>query len=200
MCWGTQKMGSPSSWSSKSKLGCGNWQEKWVYGCGSHSVGCEGHVLAAKSFTIVGPLETIVAEALAALHAVEFSWDLGLRRIILEGDVLQIVNAVKSTGRNWSKYGQLVEDTREVLNGMIMWYICHVRKDENSATRSLAKEAVQQITDFVWMEKIPIYICDIVLLEQLALSCWLWMKSLLLMRKKKLNLEFPKNTIAIYPL
>ncbi len=85
--------------------------------------------------------------------------------------MLQIVNAVKSTGRNWSKYGQLVEDTREVLNGMIMWYICHVRKDENSATRSLAKEAVQQITDFVWMEKIPIYICDIVLLEQLALSC-----------------------------
>lgn len=63
--------------------------------------------------------------------------------------MLQVMNALKSTGRNWSKYGQLVEDTREVLNGMIMWYICHVRKYENSATRSLAKAAVQQIIDIV---------------------------------------------------
>ncbi len=74
-------------------------------------MGCEGHVLAAKSFTIVGPLEPIVAEALAALHAVEFNRDLRLRRIILEGDTLQVVNAMKSTSHNWSKYGQLVEDT-----------------------------------------------------------------------------------------
>lgn len=69
----------------------------------SHSAG-PAHVLATKSFTIVGTLEPVVAEALATLHAVEFNQDLRLRRIILEGDELQVVNAVKSTGHKWNKY------------------------------------------------------------------------------------------------
>lgn len=66
-------MGSPSSWSSKRKLGRDSCQEKWVYGYGSHNACREEHVLVAKSFTVVGTLKPVVAEALAALHAVEFS-------------------------------------------------------------------------------------------------------------------------------
>jgi hypothetical protein len=57
-------------------------------------------VHAAKSFTIVGILKPIVAEALVALHATELNRDLGLRRIIVKDDTLKVV---KSTGHNWSK-------------------------------------------------------------------------------------------------
>jgi hypothetical protein len=45
-------------------------------------------------------LEPIVAEALAALNAIEFNHDLVLQRICLKGDVLQTMNIVKVNGQN----------------------------------------------------------------------------------------------------
>jgi hypothetical protein len=63
-----------------------------------------------------------------------------------------------------------VEDTQRVLNGLNNWCICHVRKNANSAAHNLAKATIKQITYIVWMEEIHSCICDIVLLEQLALS------------------------------
>jgi hypothetical protein len=57
-----------------------------------------GRVIAARSTTVEFSSEPVVAEAIAALHAAEFSRDLGLPKIILEGDSLQVVNAVQDTG------------------------------------------------------------------------------------------------------
>jgi hypothetical protein len=39
---------------------------------------------------------------------------MGLKHIVLESDAFQIVNVVKSNGRNWSRYEQLVEDTQGI--------------------------------------------------------------------------------------
>lgn len=41
--------------------------------------------------------------------------------IISEGeDLMHIVNAVKSNKRDWCKYGQIVKDTKKVLNMLTM--------------------------------------------------------------------------------
>jgi hypothetical protein len=45
-------------------------------------------------------LELVVVEVVVALNAAEFSCDLGLQQICLEGDTLQIVNDVKANERN----------------------------------------------------------------------------------------------------
>jgi hypothetical protein len=37
---------------------------------------------------------------------------MGLSNIILEGDTLQIVNAVKTTGTNWSNFGHIVDEIK----------------------------------------------------------------------------------------
>ncbi len=63
------------------------------------------------------------------LHVIEFSHDLELQRIIMEGDAAQIVNVVKATKRNWSRYRQLGEDTKGVLKRLHNWQICHRRKE-----------------------------------------------------------------------
>jgi hypothetical protein len=55
-----------------------------------------GFVIAAKSLSKMENLEPAVAEALGALYAAKFSRDLGIRSIIMEGDALQLVNAIKS--------------------------------------------------------------------------------------------------------
>ena len=110
----------------------------------------------------MGILKPIVAKALAALHATEFNRDLG---------------TTKNNCKRWhaksceihrpqlEQIDQLVEDTQGVVNGMNSWCICHVRWDANSPVYSLAKAAIKQIIDDVWMEEIPNCICNFVLLE-----------------------------------
>jgi hypothetical protein len=67
-----------------------------------------------------------VAKAIAALNAVKFSPDLEcLAYIMLEGDSLSVVTAVKNTGPNWSRYEHIIEDTKVVLQGLRNWQICH---------------------------------------------------------------------------
>lgn len=59
----------------------------------------------------------VIVKAIPALNAAEFNRDLRrLYGIILEGDLMHIVNAVK----NWYKYGQIVKNTKKVLNTITM--------------------------------------------------------------------------------
>jgi hypothetical protein len=50
------------------------------------------------------------------LKAVEFSRNRGLYKIILEGDSLQVVNAVNAAGPNCSTYGQIMANIQAVLH------------------------------------------------------------------------------------
>jgi hypothetical protein len=83
----------------------------------------EGAVLAACSTTKIFLVEAVVAEALAAVHAVEFCREIGFFDIMLEGNVLQIVNAVKAMGYNWSKMGNLINGTKDGLGKLRSWSI-----------------------------------------------------------------------------
>lgn len=75
-------------------------------------------------------VEPTVAEALATLHAVEFSCELGFYDIIVEGDALQIVNAVKVGITNWSKFRHIVEDIKERMHLLRSCRIEHVKKTQ----------------------------------------------------------------------
>jgi hypothetical protein len=70
----------------------------------------EGYVVAARSLTKLGRLEPVATEALTVFQVAEFSKGLGLQDIIMECNTLQVVNAMRSTGQNWSRFGQLVKD------------------------------------------------------------------------------------------
>jgi hypothetical protein len=61
---------------------------------------CESQVIAAKCHSICVGQEPVIVEAQAALRAVEFSCDLELQSIILEGDSMQVVNVVKTNDSN----------------------------------------------------------------------------------------------------
>jgi ribonuclease HI len=66
----------------------------------------QGWVFAALSKTIQIFLDPTMAEAAAALLAVEFSRDSGLQHVILEGDSKNVVLALSETDANLS-YGCL---------------------------------------------------------------------------------------------
>jgi hypothetical protein len=59
---------------------------------------CNGLVIAVRNWTRLGNLEPIKAEALIAFQSVEFSLELWLHNVILEGDAFQVVNAMNFTG------------------------------------------------------------------------------------------------------
>lgn len=59
----------------------------------------EGNVLANMCSSKPYIFDPIVVEAYAAWKVVEFSIDLGILNIILEGDVLEIVNALRIEGK-----------------------------------------------------------------------------------------------------
>jgi ribonuclease HI len=62
-----------------------------------------------------------VAEVLAALHAMETCKKMGFHDIILEGDVLQIVYAIKAIGHNCSSFGHIVDRIKLGLRQPRSW-------------------------------------------------------------------------------
>jgi hypothetical protein len=60
----------------------------------------------------------------------------------------------KGKVRNWSFYGQIVEDVKGVLCTLIVWEVCHTKREANCAPHSLAKAAVKQYMDWVWVDRI----------------------------------------------
>jgi ribonuclease HI len=83
-------------------------------------------------------------EVTAALRAIKLSWELGFHRVVIEGDSLQVMQALNKDGRNWSRYGLLMEEARELLNCLQNWKVNHVRRNFNGAAHSLAKEALSR--------------------------------------------------------
>jgi hypothetical protein len=69
-----------------------------------------GDVLATLCTTIPFVTDPTIAEAIAAWKAVELGCELGFQRVILEGDALEIVKALRQAEPSWSRYGQLIED------------------------------------------------------------------------------------------
>jgi hypothetical protein len=91
----------------------------------------EGFVLAGPRTTRNFLFEPVVVEALAVLHAMELSKEIGFNDIILKGDALQIVKAIKATFNNWSNIGHIVEGINIGLRQMRSWRIEHVKRDAN---------------------------------------------------------------------
>jgi fatty acid desaturase len=68
--------------------------------------------------------------------------------------------------RFWSLYGQLIEDTKTVLNSLQQWYVGHIKREANEVAHRLTKALVNQSLEQVWMKDDPIFGHAIVLVVQ----------------------------------
>jgi ribonuclease HI len=110
----------------------------------------DGDALAMISETMDLITDPVTAEALAARRAVEVSQTLGLRKIIMEGDALQIVQALRSTGGGRYSYGLIIEDMHQLLQRFSEFSVQHVRREANRAAHKLAKLALSLGEDKIW--------------------------------------------------
>lgn len=112
----------------------------------------KGLVIAVMSKTVEGFPAPVIAVAMGALQAAEFSIDLGIRYVILEGDSLQVIQAINGKGDQWIPYGQIVADLQMVFSSFRIWEAIHTKGDANGAAHRLAKIAVQEFREKIWMD------------------------------------------------
>jgi ribonuclease HI len=147
----------------------------------------EGVFVAAMAKVLPSFNDPTVAEALAAWHAVNMCVAKGFHKIVLEGDSLVVVSALNNSLPTWSSLGQLIEDTKVKAKSLHQVEISHVNRAANLAAHSLAKFAISQLLDELWIEECHSYIQSIVLAEQVS-SYWFMRISLFKKKKKKKRL------------
>jgi ribonuclease HI len=116
-----------------------------------------------KSFHFID--DPTVAEAIAAWQAVNLCVDKGFRCMALEGDSMTVDSALNQSMQCWSSYEQLMEDTKAKIKSLLSVEIKHVRRTVNTETHTLAKHAIMQMLDELWVEECSYFIRSIVIAE-----------------------------------
>lgn len=100
----------------------------------------EGVVLCGWSTTKNFLVTPEITEPLTVLYAVKTCKKMGFQNIILEGNALQIVNAIKVTCNNWSSFGHTVDGIKMELRQLQSWRIeLHVKRDANIVVYTIVK-------------------------------------------------------------
>lgn len=111
-------------------------------------------------------IDPTTAEAVAAWKAVAFCSDLGFQLVIFEGDALEIVNALRQDSPCWSRYGQMIEDTKVHLHSFPSRSVKHTKREANEAAHLMAKTSITRLLDEIWVGEGLSFIQSIVLAEQ----------------------------------
>lgn len=98
--------------------------------------------------------DPLLAKSFAALQAIIFCKDLGLKNIIVEGDAPQVVQGIQRT----EEYGTCTRmaDTREVLATFIQWSVKHIGRAKNTASHAhaLGEKALDITNSLIELEEI----------------------------------------------
>nr|XP_023922898.1 uncharacterized protein LOC112034311 [Quercus suber] len=102
------------------------------------------------------PLPTTVAqvEALAAMRAVEFALELGMTKVIMEGDSEVICKELQDPSTSLALHGHILQDIKCLSNAFQCISFSHVRRQGNNVAHTLAKMAVREPNQTVWMEDV----------------------------------------------
>ena len=92
---------------------------------------------------------------MAATSALAFANDLGVTRVILEGDSLVVIKALREEEQLLSPTGLLLEDVRMLSQSFQKLLYSHTKREGNSVAHSLARYASSIPKFFVWMEDVP---------------------------------------------
>ncbi|XP_075675254.1 uncharacterized protein LOC142644553 [Castanea sativa] len=115
-----------------------------------------GQVMAA--MTASGPQvrSSMEAELLACRRSLEFAVDVGFNKLIIEGDNVNVMQAISSTKIDCSLLGYVVDDIRHLVYCLEWASISTTRRDGNKVAHVLAQHARNSIdNDVYWMEDSP---------------------------------------------
>jgi transcription initiation factor TFIIIB Brf1 subunit/transcription initiation factor TFIIB len=80
----------------------------------------EGKVIAIMCSSMKFIIDPTMVEDYVAWKVVVFCRDLGLKNVILKGDALDIVNVLRKEEHSWSRYENLLANTKFILNNFVI--------------------------------------------------------------------------------
>lgn len=98
----------------------------------------KGEVMAAMSAYGPAVQTSDEAELLACRRALEFAVDAGFSRLIIEGDNSNVIHDISSSEENTSPFGNVVDDIRHLIRGLIWSEVYCIRRGGNRAAHVLA--------------------------------------------------------------
>ncbi|XVF09276.1 hypothetical protein REPUB_Repub07fG0079000 [Reevesia pubescens] len=94
-------------------------------------------LMAAASIKVQWIAEPFMVEALAALKALEFAYEMGFKKIELERDALTVIKRLNGRSLDYSTIGTIIEDAKLKVRTFVACRVCHARKDGNIAVLTL---------------------------------------------------------------
>ncbi|XP_021839114.2 uncharacterized protein [Spinacia oleracea] len=125
----------------------------------------QGKVVFASSKTLLQRWGPEMGEAAAALVAIKVAKEQGWKDIVLEGDACTIIRALKGSQQRGSHVQLMVEDARSIMPSFdsISFSFCFRECDE--VAHRLAKQAVSNFSDEVWLDGGPLWISDVLVFD-----------------------------------
>ncbi|XP_012844351.1 PREDICTED: uncharacterized protein LOC105964372 [Erythranthe guttata] len=99
----------------------------------------EGTCMGWKVTRLDGNLRPVEGEALAALRAIVWAKEKGWENVILEGDCIQVINALRNGEAEFSSFGSLVEECFFIASTLNSCNFMFIKRAGNSLAHSIAK-------------------------------------------------------------
>lgn len=97
--------------------------------------------MGAMSHRVPLPQTILEVEDLACRCAVSFSIELGLLKLVIEGDSALVIQAIKDGQPCQSFYGHIVDDILHLSAQLRSFNFCHMKRNCNRVADALAKKS-----------------------------------------------------------
>ena len=115
---------------------------------------CQGSPTAASSKVLSSPFSVEITEALALQEGVLLASEMGLSKVIFEGDALSIIQAVNE-GNVGGDFGHIIQNIRDLSLSFTWCLFQHLNRNGNRVAHDLAKEARWSGVSQVWKGVVP---------------------------------------------
>ncbi|MBA0755327.1 hypothetical protein Gogos_020069 [Gossypium gossypioides] len=97
-----------------------------------------------------------MAKVRACLQALQFTENLGFRRIFVEGDALTVIRKMKSTKEDKSVIGMVIRASKDKVETFEEIEFCYIPWEVNAAAHGLAQEGKWFESAKYWIEDAPL--------------------------------------------
>ena len=104
-------------------------------------------------------------EALACRRAISFAIELGLRKLVIEGDSALVIQAIKDGQHCQSFYGHIMDDILHLSAHLQSFNFCHVKRNCNRVADAFAKKSRVRLDFQVWVEDLSGDILPLAMLD-----------------------------------
>ena len=115
---------------------------------------CSGSVLTSCSKKISQAFKSSEVEALAVVTALSFATKVGITEVVLEGDPMEVIQALIQPGSILSSIGPWIDDSKVLANDFVQLQYSLIRRECNRLAHNLARYAIDKPDFLVWMDNI----------------------------------------------